>query len=141
MNKITICRYLAHGYMICSILGVALLISSYNIAIILLGIGASSAYIAFGVFLAANVCRFWGISALLWSMLFPILLIVSYIFALKKRYRLLLVSISVDFLVVLLFAVYSLLTNNGHGLHFAIIDSIMSFMFLFLFLKTLRMAK
>lgn len=141
MGKINLSRLFAHGYMICSIVGIALLYFAYDIAMWFLGIGAASTYISIGMFLTANVSRFWIICAFLWSLLFPIYLIVSYIIALKERYQMLVIAVVLDTLVTILFLVHTLLTENWYGLHLAIVDVITNLVVLLLFLRILRKAE
>lgn len=133
-----LCRYFAHGYFFGSILGLVLLFPAYDIAVWLLNFGASSTYIAFGIFLTASVSKFWGICAFIWSVLFPILLISAYILALRQQCRMLLVSVILDVLVVALFLVHTILTQNWYGMQYAITDLIVSLCVLLFFVIVLH---
>lgn len=138
-RKDNILQYFIHGYMFCTIVGMTLLYSAYEIAICLLGIGATSVYISLGVFLSAEVNQFGGICALLWSIMFPIVLIVSYLRAVKKNYRMFILASVLDCLVSILFAVHTVYDANWFGFQQVIVDIVVSFVFLFAFLRVLRL--
>lgn len=137
-KKSRMCAFFVHMYMFCSIAGICFLVASNDFATLLLSIGASSVYIAIGVFLAAIVNQFWGICSFLWVVLFPLLLVVSYIFAIKKHYSLMLLSVTLDTLISVLFVVYTVTTQNWHGFQQAIIDLVVSIGVLFVFVNLIR---
>lgn len=138
-KKERILQYFTHGYMFCTIVGMLLLFSAHDFAIFFLGIGACSIPVSFGVFLAAHVGRFWGICAFLWTVLFPIVLLISYVYATKKKYGLFHLAIVLDSLISILFVVYTISETNWYGLKFAIADSIVSFSILYAFARVLRL--
>jgi hypothetical protein len=125
-KKDIVCRYYAHGYMLCSIVGYILLLPAYNFSLWLVGIGATSIYISIGIILTASVSKFWGICALGWLILFPIVLSASYFFALRNRFRLLWVAVGLDTFISFCYAIYTVLTSNRYGFALAIIDVILS---------------
>ena len=138
-KKERILQYFTHGYMFCTIIGILLLFSAHDFAVCFLGIGASSISVSFGVFLSAQVSRFWGICAFLWTVLFPLMLLISYLYAIKKKYVLFHWAIVLDFLISILFVVYTISETNWYGLKFAVADSIVSFFILYVFARVLRL--
>ena len=140
-KKENLCQIFAHGYVGCTILGIALLLPAYDLAMCLLDIGANSIYISVGVFLAANVNRFWGICAFIWSILFPVFLFISYLFALKKNYRMLFLAVALDTFVSFLFVIYTIFEKNWYGVRYAIVDLMVSFIILFYFIRILRLSE
>lgn len=137
-RKKHLCQYLAHAYFFCSVVGILLLPSANDLAIFLLSLGASSVYISIGVFLTASVNKFWGICAFLWTIIFPILLIASYVCANRKHYGMLLLAMILDAMVSLLFAVYTISTQNWYGLRQAIVFIIVGFCVLFCFVRIIH---
>lgn len=138
-KKERILQYFTHGYMFCTIVGILLLYSAHVFAVCFLWIGASSILVSFGVFVTAHVSRFWGTCAFLWTVLFPIMLLISYVCAIKKKYGLFHLAIVLDFLVSILFVVYTISETNWYGLKFAVADSIVSFFILYVFARVLRL--
>lgn len=136
-KKEQILRCFTHGYMFCTVVGIVLLFHANEIAICFLAIGANSIYVSFGVFFAANVSKFWGICSFLWMVLFPILFLVSYVYAIYKKHIFLHLAMALDFLVSILFVVYNLTEMNWYGLKFAVIDLIVSFFVLSFFTRVL----
>lgn len=133
-------RGLTHTYMFCSVLASILIFASVDIAMIFYTIGASSSYIAFGI-AVADAITLWlpfAIITMGWAILFPVLLFIAYIFAMKKRYQPMCILIVLDALVVVLCALYAYTSGNDYGAGLFLADAIVSVLFAAVFLLTLK---
>ena len=127
MKRIRLVPIFVHIYMFITVISALFLFQDING--FLLDLGASSWVIGIvaGGAETANgfvygLLFFWGIS-------FPVLLIVFYIMACKKRYVPFVVITTIDSVVVLLWAVYSFATKNTYFLESCITDAIVSTLF------------
>ena len=120
------CQCMSHVYVICTVLGMLFIFLNIRIAILFLSIGASSIYVSMGIFTAAQVSRFWGIGAFAWCVIFPIFLVVAYIFSRKNKYYPILVAYLLDVTVVLFAAVHLFIAENMYGFGVAMVDLIVS---------------
>ncbi len=117
---------LIHIYFLCTLLGSFLVYFVLPVAMPLLVVGANSFYVSFGVFLSGDVSQFWRICSLLWLVIFPVALIVSYILFVKKKKYCIIALIGSDVVVSLLYLIYTMRTLNDFAIPFAIADVVIS---------------
>lgn len=118
MDTDKISKTLVGIYFVASILAVLLFLPCNDLAIGMFVTGACSPYITFLLFCAAEIPQTAGIFALLWFVLFPISLIVAYVFTLKKHYVFFWVMTILDILVMAIYARYmfDVGTETGNGI-------------------------
>ncbi len=122
MNETKNVRFLIHGYMLFTALGLILLFPATRLAIYLFTIGAESIYVSLVYFFSADV-SFWGhILAGLWGITFPICLIISYFLALKNKYRMFFIFTIADIVSIILWVVHTTITGHASDLYFALCD-------------------
>ncbi len=126
------CKYFAHIYVLCTIFGL-LLFPIQEISRLFLAVGANSIYIALGVALLSPLSASWSISALLWSLIFLVALITTYVLVIKKHYLPLLIVSILDIVPVMLFGIYTIAEGNMYGLKLAIFDMVVSIVVVSLF--------
>lgn len=122
---------LIHTYMFSSLLAPILFLVSVDIAMLFYTIGASSSYVAFGIAVAGTFAL-WPPLAIIplgWAIIFPVLLFVAYILAIKKRYQPICILIVLDALVVVLWALYMYISENRYGTGLFLADAIVSILF------------
>ena len=105
-------RFIIHGIMLFTILATIMIFFDSKISLLLFSIGISSGFIAFGVFSAAVVSLPFGVLTFIWFCIFPIILTISYILAVKKRYSLFCCVVALDALIVIMWSLYSIISNN-----------------------------
>ena len=115
-----------HSVMLFTILATITLFFDSRIARLLFSIGASSGFIALGVFSAAVVTVPVGILSGLWLCLFPIILTISYIMVFNNRYVPFCVVITLDALAVLVWSLYSIITRDFYSFQEFVLDLIVS---------------
>lgn len=131
MNR-QFCKYAAHIYVLCTVLGL-LLFPVQGVSHFFLAIGANSIYIALGVALLSPLSAPWSIGCLIWSFVFFAALIVTYVMAIKKHYLPLLILSILDLVPVVLFGIYTFTEGNMYGLKLAILDIVVSIIVVSLF--------
>ena len=131
MNR-QFCKYAAHVYVLCTVLGL-LLFPVQGVSNFFLAIGANSIYIALGVALLSPLSAPWSIGCLIWSFVFFVALIVTYVMAIKKHYLPLLILSILDIVPVMLFGIYTIADGNMYGLKLAILDIVVSIIVVSLF--------
>lgn len=133
--------FLLHGIMLFTILATVMMFVYPKIVYPLYTIGASSGLIAFGVGSALTTPYFMGLAAFIWFILFSVILIISYILGIRKRYVPFCVVITLDLLVVILWMVYARTTGNLYGFQQFIPDLIVSFVLWVLLIWTTVLLK
>ena len=135
-------KFLLHGIMIFTAVATLMLFFAPKISMPLYTIGASSGYIAFGVVTAETTQYGIGLAAFAWVLLFPIVLLISYVLALKKHYVPFCVVMILDLLIVILWLIYALITDNIYGFKRFIPDFFVSLAFaIFLIRKTILLKR
>lgn len=119
-------RLFMHSYMLCSLIGSILMLFDSGMAMCFYSVGASSPYIAFGVFAAAAAPLAIGIISLFWFCLFPVALIISYILAIKNRSAPFSIMVILDACVVVTWMIYSVFSANQYGVNFFAGDAVIS---------------
>lgn len=122
-------RILIHTYMLVSSLALILLIPMHNMAPALYTVGASSWLISIGLTSGGALAAPVGAVLWLWGCVFPVLLVIFYIMALKERYIPFCLLASVDSLIVLFWCFCCLIDNNKYALQWAGPDAIVSILF------------
>lgn len=130
-------RILLHIFMVFTILAyAALLLLSGRIARVLFTIGGSSCYVALGLGSATETSHQVSVLCLLWLILFPVALTISYILTYKKHYFPFCVVTLLDFLVVFAYTLYSFYEKNIYGFQVMLPDLIVSFIMSIAIVKT-----
>ena len=119
--------WLLHGIMLFTVLATVMMFVYPKITDLLYTIGASSGFIGLGVGSAETTPHFLGLAAFIWFVLFPVILIISYILGIKKHYVPFCVVITLDLFAVILWLVYAHATGNLYGFQSFIPDLIVSF--------------
>ena len=126
MNTGKVIRILIGIYIVASTLAVLLFLPCNNLAIGLFVTGACSPYITFMLFCAAEIPQTAGLFALLWFVLFPIVMIVAYVFTFKKHYLFFWVMTILDIIVMALYAPYVFNVGSDTGIGIVLADLIFS---------------
>lgn len=126
MNTGKIIRILIGIYIVASALAVLLFLPCNNLAIGLFVTGACSPYVTFMLFCAAEIPQTAGLFALLWFVLFPIAMIVAYVFTFKKHYLFFWVLTILDIIVMTLYAPYVFNVGSKAGIGIVLADIILS---------------
>lgn len=126
------CKYAAHIYVLFTLLGL-LLFPIQGVSNFFLAIGANSIYIALGVALLSPLSAPWSIGCLIWSFVFFVTLIVTYVMAIKKHYLPLLIVSILDIVPVILFGIYTIAEENMYGFQLALFDIVVSIIVVSLF--------
>ena len=124
--KTIVRRILIHAYMLVSSLALILLIPMHDTLPALCTAGASSWFIAIGLTSGGAIAAPTGAVLWLWGCIFPILLVIFYIMAIKERYIPFSLLVSVDSLIVLFWYFSCLIDNNKYALQWAEPDAIVS---------------
>ena len=119
-------KLFVHGIMLSTILATVMLIIHPNIAMALFTIGATSGWIAFGFAAAETTPYILGLVAFVWCFAFPILLLITYVLAQKKKYIPFCVIVVCDSLFVMAWSIYSMITGNYYGVQSFILDIVVS---------------
>lgn len=126
MNTGKIIRILIGIYIVASALAVLLFLPCNNLAIGLFVTGACFPYVAFMLFCAAEIPQAAGLFALLWFVLFPIAMIVAYVFTFKKHYLFFWVMTILDIIVMALYAPYVFNVGSDTGIGIVLADIVLS---------------
>jgi len=121
-------KLVAHGIMLCTILATIMLVIHPRIAMTLFTIGATSGWVAFGFATAEATPYILGLVAFVWCFAFPILLLIAYILAIKKKYIPFCMAVTCDSLFVIAWVIYSTITGNFFGVQSFLIDVVVSLM-------------
>jgi len=110
-------------------MGLVLVISTGTFSRIPLTLGASSWLLAIGISSADTVN--WYISAflLLWGISFPILLLVFYVMACRKTQMPFVIIVTIDAIIVLLWAINCLATDDIYAFEWAGPDAVASILY------------
>jgi len=119
-------KLVAHGIMLFTILATIMLFISPKIAMSFFTIGASSGFVAFGFGFSETTPYFWCGVAFAWCHIFPILMIASYIYAIKKEYIPFCAVVVCDAFLVLMWSIYSTVDGNYFGLKSFTYDTVVS---------------
>lgn len=119
-------KLVAHGVMLFTILATIMLFIRPQIAMALFTVGASSGFVAFGFFFSGTTPYFWGGVAFVWCHIFPILMIVSYIYVIKKEYIPFCAVVACDAFLVVMWSIYSAIDGNYFGVQTFVFDTVVS---------------
>ena len=133
-------RLLTHGYIICTLLGFLTIFHARELSMIFFAVGANSVYISLGAFLSPEVGKIGTILAIGWFILFPLMLLVSYVCAHKKNDTLWKIAITIDVIPVAIWAVFSLASGNTYGFKMAVFDILCSIVYIVVFYHLARKA-
>ena len=122
----TLYKLIVHGVMLFTVLATILLFIRPQIALKLFSVGASSGFVALGFFCSDVRHYFWDVVAIVWCLIFPILMLGSYVFAIKKEYVPFCVAVVCDTIFLLLWSIYSTIDGNYFGLKTFAIDAAVS---------------
>lgn len=139
MNTLKVKRFriFIHTFMAVTILAyAAMLFFSGRMARILFTIGGSSWYIALGLGSAAEASRQVNVLCLLWLVLFPVALTISYVLTYKKCYLPFCIVTILDFLVVFTYTLHSFCVKNTYSFQAMLPDLIISFIVSILIIRT-----
>lgn len=134
----TLCKNMVNMYFWSTMCGIPFLILSYPIAMALLAFGANSFYIALcysGFEEYMPLVRFCGC----WLIGFPVVLILAYILAIRKRWYIpFLVLVLADTVFVCLASALELSRDNVHGVVMVLMDIIISIVICFVFIAVIH---
>ena len=101
MSRVRISGILIHVYMIVTVLALLTMIPDSEFSELLYTLGASSWWVALGLTSGGAVEQFAGVTLVLWYVFSPILWVVFYVLACKKKYIPFFVLVVLDSAVVL----------------------------------------
>lgn len=133
-------RLLTHGYVICTLLGFLTIFHARELSMIFFAVGANSVYISLGAFFSPMVGKIGTIFAIVWFLLFPLMLLVSYVCANKKNYTFWKIAITIDIIPVTVWAIFSLASGNTYGFEVAVFDILCSIVYIVTFTHFARKA-
>lgn len=119
----------ADTYMISCAIGIVMILPCRSISTILFLIGSFSPYLSFFLFCSANLSQIAGIFALVWFVLYPITLVVSYLFVRKRKFHLFGVLLVLDSIVVILYSLHAVTIGNRYLITVSVLDSLVSTLF------------
>lgn len=127
IDKIIKNNIIFHLYVVFSILGIIMMFQEQNLSRLFLSFGLSSNVIAFGMFCAPDINVAFRIFAGVWCLLLTLGGISVYAnMLLKKKVIPICIVILMDTVVVFLWEVYALITNNMYGFEYYLPDLIVS---------------
>lgn len=112
-------------YLIASFLAI-LAASSPKVAEVLFALGAKSWFICLALGAGGAFNQYMGILAFLWVVSFPVLLIVFYFLARKKKYAPFYIITALDTIIALIWLLQCIVTENKYTLSSAILDAAVS---------------
>ena len=114
-------------YMYTTIINILLMFQSIDDPV--LKLGASSCLLALFLSSSGSVSSFIGVLLWLWSILFPILLLVFYIMAQKRIFIPFTVISTADTVVLLVWGMYCWLMGDTHFTEIWLVDTVVSILF------------
>ena len=122
-------RILFHVYVVFTLLAILTMFLEQKIAQLLFTIGAGSPDWAFYVFCSATVGFWGGVLSLFWFSLYPVFLLLAYIFALKRQGHFFCIMVVIDTIAVMIIGVYAITSNNLYGFNQMLPDIVVSIIF------------
>lgn len=110
-------KFIVYIYFFCSLLVDILFFVPSKTFLIFSTIGASSGLIAFGIAtdVSINFVPFVRVAIMLWAILFPIALFVTYIMFIKKHFKPICILSAADAIIVVLWVLFAGFSGNVYG--------------------------
>ena len=128
-------KMVIHIYMLFTVMAYVALFTRGTFALSLFALGGSSGFIALGLFSSATPPAFIGILCGIWTVLFPILVIICYILTFKKHYIPFYSILVFDFFCVVVYTAYTILSKNIYATKSILPDLFISFIIVLLSAK------
>ncbi len=136
-KKITSTCVLSNLYFWGSLIGICLLFTDYNLGVHFLFAGAFSTYVSF-VFMLVETNLVITLICLIWTLCYPLLLLISYVFAIKKRYKPMAYVMIADCVFIFFWTVSNIITKNYYSITFSIADLFVSIALVCLYMMLYR---